>query len=59
MVLGMRGCPLHGMPFDATQYDGPIDFCGSLDEIVSEIERRVTVTPADGGDRRLSIEQVE
>jgi len=41
MVLGTRGVAAHGMPSNATDYDGPIDFTGSIGDIAAEIVRRV------------------
>jgi chemotaxis response regulator CheB len=45
MVLVTRGTPTRGMPFNATEYAGPIDFTGSIDEIAAEIVRRAAITP--------------
>jgi two-component system, chemotaxis family, protein-glutamate methylesterase/glutaminase len=39
MVLGMHGTPRAGMPFNATEYSGPIDFTGTINEIAAEIAR--------------------
>ena len=41
MVLGYRHEAAAGMPRNATEYDGPVDFTGSVDEIADEIVRRV------------------
>jgi chemotaxis response regulator CheB len=41
MVLGSRHGAEVGMPRNATEYDGPIDFTGSIPEIANEIDRRV------------------
>jgi two-component system, chemotaxis family, protein-glutamate methylesterase/glutaminase len=41
MVLGSRDGAAAGMPRNATEYDGPIDFTGSAHEIAQEIVRRV------------------
>jgi len=41
MVLGSRYGAAPGMPKNATEYDGPIDFTGSVPEIANEIVRRV------------------
>jgi two-component system, chemotaxis family, protein-glutamate methylesterase/glutaminase len=45
MVLGTRGTPTPGMPSNAAEYAGPIDFTGSIDEIAAEIVRRAAFTP--------------
>ena len=42
MVLGAGGRAEPGMPRNATDYDGPIDFTGSAREIAGAIVRRVT-----------------
>jgi chemotaxis response regulator CheB len=39
MVLGYNGTAATGMPSNATEYDGPIDFVGTIDEIATEIAR--------------------
>ena len=44
MVVGTRGTPAAGMPCNATNYDGPIDFIGSIDEIAAEIVQQVAIT---------------
>lgn len=44
MVLGTRGTAAHGMPSNATHYNGTIDFTGSIDEIAAEIVRRIGIT---------------
>jgi len=44
MVLGARGTAARGMPSNATGYNGPIDFTGSIDAIAAEIVRRVAIT---------------
>jgi two-component system chemotaxis response regulator CheB len=41
MVLCLRHEAAPGMPRNATEYDGPIDFIGSVQEIADEIARRV------------------
>lgn len=41
MVLGIRGVAPEGMPLNATDYDGPIDFVGSVKVIAAEIGRRI------------------
>jgi two-component system chemotaxis response regulator CheB len=41
MVLGKGGEPAQGMPKNATDYDGPIDYTGHVDEIAGEIARQV------------------
>ena len=41
MVLGSGQGAASGMPRNATEYDGPIDFIGSVQEIADEIVRRV------------------
>jgi two-component system chemotaxis response regulator CheB len=43
-----------GMPSNATAYDGPIDFIGSIEEIAARISRRVSEPTADlvGADDR-------
>lgn len=41
MVLGCAREAEPGMPRNATEYDGPIDFIGSIQEIAEEIVRRV------------------
>ncbi len=41
MVLGSRYGAVCGMPRNATEYDGPIDFTGSVQKIAEEIVRRV------------------
>jgi chemotaxis response regulator CheB len=45
LVLASRHPAVKGMPENATTYDGPIDFIGSVGEIAREIERRVAPTP--------------
>jgi two-component system chemotaxis response regulator CheB len=45
MVVGSYGTPTHGMPSNATDYDGPIDFTGSIADIAAEIVQRVAITP--------------
>jgi two-component system, chemotaxis family, protein-glutamate methylesterase/glutaminase len=32
------------MPFNATDYDGPIDFIGSTNEIAAEIVHQIAIT---------------
>lgn len=44
MVVGTRGTPAAGMPSNATDYDGPIDFIGSINEIAAEIVHQVPIT---------------
>jgi two-component system, chemotaxis family, protein-glutamate methylesterase/glutaminase len=44
MVVGTRGTPAAGMPFNATDYDGPIDFIGSTNEIAAEIVHQIAIT---------------
>ena len=39
------GSRARDMPSNATEYDGPVDFIGSIDEIAGEIVRRVAVMP--------------
>ncbi|CDX56168.1 Chemotaxis response regulator containing a CheY-like receiver domain and a methylesterase domain [Mesorhizobium plurifarium] len=39
MVVGEQGQIPAGMPRNATNYDGPIDFVGTVDEIAEEISR--------------------
>lgn len=41
MVRGEAGAAAEGMPRNATEYDGPIDFIGDIGQIASEIRRRV------------------
>ncbi len=41
MVLGSGAGAEPGMPRNATDYDGPIDFTGSVPEIALEITRRI------------------
>ncbi|TPI11166.1 chemotaxis protein CheB [Mesorhizobium sp. B4-1-3] len=41
MVVGRAGSATRGMPENATQYDGPIDFIGSIEKIAAEISRRI------------------
>ncbi|TPL13032.1 chemotaxis protein CheB [Mesorhizobium sp. B2-4-11] len=43
MVLGTRGTAARGMPSNATEYDGPIDFIGSAKEIANEIVSRLRI----------------
>jgi two-component system chemotaxis response regulator CheB len=54
MVVGFRGMAAEGMPSNATAYDGPIDFIGSIEEIAARISRRVSEPTADlvGADDR-------
>ena len=40
MVVGIQGNAPEGMPWNATKYDGPIDFIGSIEQIAAEISRR-------------------
>lgn len=41
MVLARKNLNVGGVPENATSYDGPIDFIGSVEEIACEIMRRV------------------
>ncbi len=41
MVLARASPGVNGMPENATRYDGPIDFIGSIAEIARQITRRV------------------
>jgi two-component system chemotaxis response regulator CheB len=43
MVVATQGMAADGMPFNAAEYDGPIDFTGSIDEIAAEIGRCVAI----------------
>jgi two-component system, chemotaxis family, protein-glutamate methylesterase/glutaminase len=47
MVVGSRGMAAEGMPSNATNYDGPIDFIGSVEEIAAEISHRTGALTAD------------
>jgi chemotaxis response regulator CheB len=47
MVVGSSGTPTRGMPSNATDYDGPIDFTGSIADIAADIVRRVAITPTE------------
>jgi chemotaxis response regulator CheB len=44
MVVGTRDTPAAGMPSNATDYDGPIDFIGSVKEIAAQIARQVAIS---------------
>jgi chemotaxis response regulator CheB len=57
MVLGSSGEAAAGMPRNATEYDGPIDFIGSIEAIADQIVRRVAPRlfgALPGTDRRPS-----
>ncbi|UCI10483.1 chemotaxis protein CheB [Mesorhizobium sp. B1-1-8] len=41
MVVGRAGRATKGMPENATNYDGPIDFVGPIEKIAAEISRRI------------------
>jgi two-component system, chemotaxis family, protein-glutamate methylesterase/glutaminase len=41
MILTTEGELSEGMPQNAARYDGPIDVCGSADELAMEITRRL------------------
>ncbi|MET4272870.1 MULTISPECIES: chemotaxis protein CheB [unclassified Bradyrhizobium] len=43
MVLGTHGAATRGMPLNATEYDGPVDFIGSISDIAAEIVRRIAI----------------
>ena len=45
MVLGASGEAAAGMPRNATEYEGPIDFIGSIKAIADQIVRRVAALP--------------
>ncbi|MFL5298622.1 MAG: chemotaxis protein CheB [Phenylobacterium sp.] len=47
MVLGAGGSASEGMPQNATNYGGPIDFTGAVDEIAREIARRVSLSNSE------------
>ena len=50
MVLARERSTTQGMPENATSYDGPIDFMGSVAEIAREVVRRVGMHPVGTAD---------
>ena len=48
MVLGTHGAAARGMPLNATEYDGPVDFIGSISDIAAEIVRRIAMRAVKG-----------